>query len=276
MELNMMKQKYLSIVIVNFMNYSLTLKCVDSVVNNIGNIDYEIIIIDNCSPNESYEELNNTYKDIDNIKVFKNEKNNGFGFGNNVGVEKSSGKYILFLNPDIVILENAIGNMLKEIEKDNSIGLLSGKLLNSDYSVQQSCRRIIPINQFVACRTPFSKIVPNKYIEKCNNKYLMNDFKHDSIMEVDWVMGACMLIKKELFLQVGGFSKEYFMYFEDVDLCCKVRAQGKKIVYFPEAKMIHLHRQESIKSFNKMSLVHFKSMCKFYYKYYFKKIKILK
>ena len=127
----MMKQKYLSIVIVNFMNYSLTLKCVDSVVNNIGNIDYEIIIIDNCSPNESYEELNNTYKDIDNIKVFKNEKNNGFGFGNNVGVEKSSGKYILFLNPDIVILENAIGNMLKEIEKDNSIGLLSGKLLNS-------------------------------------------------------------------------------------------------------------------------------------------------
>ena len=102
----------------------------------------------------------------------------------------------------------------------------------------------------------------------------MSDFDHKSDKEVEWVMGACMLIKKELFDKVGGFSKEYFMYFEDVDLCCKVRSCGKKVLYMAEAEMIHLHRQESIKSFNKMSLIHLKSMCKFYYKYYFNKFDI--
>lgn len=270
----MMKHKCLSIVIVNYLNYSLTEKCVDSVIENVDNIDYEIIIVDNCSPNESYEILNRKYGNYNNITVFKNEKNDGFGFGNNIGAKKAKGEYLLFLNPDVIILKDAIQKMLTRIKEDSNIGLLSGKLLNPDYTVQYSCRRVIPINEFILCRTPFSKVIYKGIKEKYNNNYLMSDFDHKSDKEVEWVMGACMLIKKELFDKVGGFSKEYFMYFEDVDLCCKVRSCGKKVLYMAEAEMIHLHRQESIKSFNKMSLIHLKSMCKFYYKYYFNKFDI--
>ena len=80
-----------------------------------------------------------------------------------------------------------------------------------------------------------------------------------------------MLMSKKFFIELGGFSKEYFMYFEDVDLCYKVRANNKKVIYLPEAEMIHLHRQESTKKVSKMTIIHLESMLKFYYKYYFKK-----
>ena len=117
----MMKHKCLSIVIVNYLNYSLTEKCVDSVIENVDNIDYEIIIVDNCSPNESYEILNRKYGNYNNITVFKNEKNDGFGFGNNIGAKKAKGEYLLFLNPDVIILKDAISWVFIKFTKDGPI-----------------------------------------------------------------------------------------------------------------------------------------------------------
>ncbi len=264
-------KKELSIIIVNYKNYSLTIKCVNSVVENLSSLDYEIIIIDNNSPNDSFEQINSVFNDNDKIKIIKNKENTGFGGANNLGVEMSKGKYILLLNPDIIIISNAISKMLNYLKENDEIGLLSGKLLNDDYTVQYSCRRILPFGKFLICRTPFSKFVSKNTREKINDFYLMKDFNHNEVAEVEWVMGACMLIKKSLFKKLGGFSKDYFMYFEDVDLCYKVRANNKKVIYLPEAKMIHLHRQESTKKISKMTIIHLKSMLKFYYKYYLKR-----
>lgn len=265
----------LSIIIVNYKNYALTIKCINSVIENLNNVNYEIIVIDNNSPNDSFQQLENTFKKYQYINIIKNDENIGFGGANNLGVQKSKGKYILLLNPDIIILDDAINKMLKALKEDSTIGLVSGKLLNDDYTTQYSCRRILPFNKFLVCRTPISKIISEESKEKINNVYLMKDFNHNETIEVDWVMGACMLMEKEFFINVGGFSKEYFMYFEDVDLCYKTKLNNKKVIYLPEAEMIHLHRQESTKKINKMTFIHFNSMIKFYYKYYFRKNKFI-
>ena len=268
----MMNQKSLSIIIVNYKNYELTNKCIDSVIDNMYSIkDYEIIVIDNNSPNESYEEIEKKFGAIDNISIIKNSINTGFGAANNLGAKKAKGEYVLFLNPDILIVDNALEKMLEKIKEDSEIGLLSGKLLNDDNSLQYSCRRILPLKKFLLCRTPFSKLVSSKTKDKYNFEYLMKDFNHDVSSEVEWVMGACMLMKRDFFFEVGMFSKEYFMYFEDVDLCYKVRKKGKKVYYLADAELIHLHRQESTKKLSKMTMIHLKSMSKFYYKYYFNK-----
>lgn len=267
----MIKHTCLSIIIVNYNNYQLTNKCIESVLNTVKNIEYEIIVVDNNSPNDSYEKMCEKFGMIENINIIKSPDNAGFGAGNNLGAEKAKGEYILFLNPDIVVIDNAIEKMLNKIKSSNEIGLLSGKLLNSDKSIQYSCRRILPLNEFLLCRTPFSKFVSQEKKEQYNHKYLMKDFDHDKSSEVEWVMGACMIISKDLFFKVGKFSKEYFMYFEDVDLCYKVKKAGKKVFYLADAEMIHLHNQESTKKITKMTMVHLKSMTRFYYKYYFNK-----
>ena len=264
-------KKELSIIVVNYNNYALTIKCINSVIENLNRLDYEIIVIDKNSPNDSFEQLEKIFGNNVNVNVVKNDKNIGFGGANNLGVEISNGKYVLLLNPDIIIIDDAIIKMLRYLKENNDTGLLSGKLLNDDYSIQYSCRRILPFGKFLICRTPLSKIVSKKSKEKINSFYLMKDFNHNQIKEVEWVMGACMLMSKKFFIELGGFSKEYFMYFEDVDLCYKVRANNKKVIYLPEAEMIHLHRKESTKKVSKMTIIHLESMLKFYYKYYFKK-----
>lgn len=255
----------LSIIIVNYKNYNLTKKCINSVINSIKE-NVEIIIVDNNSPNESYNELFNSFKEYEFIKIIKNEKNSGFGDANNIAVSSAKGKYILFLNPDIIVKENAILNMYEKYISDTSIGILSCKLLNEDLSLQYSCRRIIKFREFIIARTPLNKLFLKKYINKIQSKYLMLDYNHETEVAVDWVMGSCIMIKKDLFEEVGGFSKEYFMYFEDVDLCWKINKIGKKVLYYPQCSVIHLHKQESVIKINKLTFIHLSSMFKFYIK----------
>ena len=152
----MMNQKSLSIIIVNYKNYELTNKCIDSVIDNMYSIkDYEIIVIDNNSPNESYEEIEKKFGAIDNISIIKNSINAGFGAANNLGAKKAKGEYVLFLNPDILIVDNALEKMLEKIKEDSEIGLLSGKLLND-----------------VVRRIPTTKIEVNANIAKIKNELI--------------------------------------------------------------------------------------------------------
>ena len=268
--------KELSIIIVNYKNYELTIKCINSVISNVNELDYEIIVIDNDSPNDSFENIKREFIEDNRVNVIKNKENAGFGSANNLGANLSKSKYVLFLNPDIIVVKDSINKMLNLLKKHDDIGLISGKLLNDDYTTQYSCRRILPLNKFLICRTPLSKLVGKRKKDEINSIYLMKDYDHNSTKEVEWVMGACMLMEKSFFHKLEGFDEKYFMYFEDVDLCYKVRVNNKKVIYLPEAEMIHLHNQESTKKFNKMTLIHLQSMCKFYYKYYFRKSKFKK
>lgn len=259
---------YVSIVIVNYRNYSLTERCVQSVLNNTPSHEFEIVIIDNNSPNESYKILNEKYKNDSFIKIIKNEENIGYGAAINKAVKKINSEYILILNPDVIVIDDAINIMLKKIAEDSNIGIIGCKLLNDDYSLQYSCRRILSMSELLKSRTPLSKLVNKTTVRNIDDKYLMKDISHGEEQEVDWVMGSCMLLSRETFNKVDGFSKEFFMYFEDVDLCHKIDLINKKVLYYPAAQMIHSHAQESKKKINKLTFIHLSSMIKFYMKNY--------
>lgn len=258
--------KEISIVIVNYNKYQLTEKCIESVVKTIKKVKYEIIVLDNCSTNNSYEKLKKLYENDKNIFIIGNKKNLGFGHGNNIAVKLCRFDNILLLNPDVIVLEESIEKMLNRLLSDKSIGIIGCKLLNGDYTLQYSCRRFLPLNKFILARTPMKKIVSKKIVDKINSQYLMLDYDHKIEKEVDWLMGSCLMLKKKDFLELDGFSKEYFMYFEDVDLAYKIKLKNKKVLYYPDAIMIHLHEQESVKKINKLTFIHIQSMFKFYQK----------
>lgn len=256
----------LSIIIVNYKKFMLTEQCINSVLENVKNLRYEIIVIDNNSPNESYSYLYDKYKDVEKIKIIRNDSNSGFGAANNLGVKHSNSKYILLLNPDVIVLKEAIEQMYEELLKNAKAGIVASKLLNKDMTLQYSCRRFLSFTEFLLARTPIKKMASKKLVKKLNDKYLMKDYDHLEKKYVDWVMGSCILCRKDDFIKVGGFSKEYFMYFEDVDLCYKIEQLDKKVLYYPKAEMIHLHSQDSIKKVNKLTFIHLSSMIKFYKK----------
>lgn len=262
----MQAKKELSIIIVNYNKYDLTQRCIESVIDTISNIEYEIIVVDNCSTNESYKQLKLMNNNNNRINIIRNIQNKGFGYGNNKGVELSKYDNILLLNPDVIVLDGAISKMLDRILYDKSIGVIGSKLLNEDLTLQYSCRRFLPLNKFILARTPLKNFISKKIIEEINSHYLMMDYDHISEKEVDWLMGSCLMLRKKDFLEIGGFSKEYFMYFEDVDLCYKLIKSEKRVLYYPEASMIHLHEQASVKKINKLTFIHLQSMIKFYMK----------
>lgn len=261
----MNSEKSISIIIVNYKNYDLTAKCIQSVFDNTKGVIYEIIVIDNSSPNESYIKLVDKFGKYENVRIVENKRNDGFGAANNIAAKIAKYDNILFLNPDVVIIKDAIEKMLARY--NDEVGIMGCQLLNADLTVQHSCRRFIKFSKFIKARTPLKKLISNRLVEEINDEYLMKDFNHDKEKNVDWIMGSCMLISKKNFFDIGGFSKEYFMYFEDVDLCYKVHKINKQVLYYPKAKMIHLHEQQSIKKINKLSFIHFSSMIKFYKKY---------
>ncbi|MBU3088270.1 glycosyltransferase family 2 protein [Clostridium gasigenes] len=263
----MQAKNMVSIIIVNYNKYELTERCIESVVDNLIDIEYEIIVLDNCSTNDSYNELKSNYIENENIKVINSEVNTGFGDGNNKAVDSAKYENVLLLNPDVIVLENSIQDMIKRLYEDKAIGIIGCKLLNDDMTLQYSCRRYLPINEFLLARTPLKKFLKADYIKGINEKYLMKDYDHIEDREVDWIMGSCLLLRKEDFINVGGFSKEYFMYFEDVDLSYKIHKSGKKVLYFPKVEMIHSHEQQSVKKINKLTFIHLSSMIKFYKKY---------
>ncbi len=143
----------LSIIIVNYMKYELTQQCIDSVTKHLRNITYEIIVLDNNSSNNSFIKLTEMYQEVSNISIYKNEANNGFGAGNNLAVRYAQSEYVLFLNPDVILIDDSVSSMIR------SIGIVGSQLLNADYSLQYSCRRFLPFIEFILARTPLKNVI---------------------------------------------------------------------------------------------------------------------
>lgn len=258
----------ISIIIVNYKSEEKALSCVESIkASDMAGLSYEIIVVDNASGDEGAETIKEKFSDV---ILIKSEKNLGMGGGNNSGIKKAKGDYALILNPDIFVNRGAIKKLYDYIKKDKSIGLLAPKLLNPDGSLQYSCFRDFNFFTPVLRRTFLGKIFTSSV-----DKFLMKDFGHDEIKEVDWVMGSCFIIKKELMDELGGFDERFFMYFEDTDLCRRVHQTGCKVVYNPEAVVIHDHARASADNpwyffmFNKMSRAHIASWIKYFWKWNF-------
>ena len=223
----------LSIIIVNWNSREFLRKCLLSLHDYAGNIAHEIIVVDNASFDGCEEMLHSEFPDVVFIQAGKNL---GFSRGNNLGVERSSGRHLLFLNPDTEIVGDALTTLVAVANGNPQVGIVGARLLNTDWTVQMESIRAFPslLNQILESHYLKSRF-PRLSIWGMRPLF----DRADDLACVDVVSGACLLIKREAFERVGRFSTEYFMYSEDVDLCYKVKEAGWTTVYVDRAVVVH-------------------------------------
>ncbi|NMF04267.1 glycosyltransferase family 2 protein [Clostridium beijerinckii] len=260
----------LSIIIVNYNTYTLTKQTIDSIIKEDHYFDYEIILVDNASSDGSINKLQDKFKNIvisKKLHIIINKDNLGFAKANNIGVKFARGKYILLLNSDTVLKENCLEKCIVRMEKDKNIGALGCKVILANGELDHACKRGFP--------TPKASLYYFLKLHKKNpSKYGQYEALHlgeDDIGEVDSITGAFMLMSKLVFDEVGGLDEDFFMYGEDIDLCYKIKECGYKILYYPEAKIIHYKGGSSKKKRSRVIYNFHEAMWIFYKKHYMKK-----
>jgi hypothetical protein len=223
----------LSIIIVNWNSAHYVRKCLEGIYSQTRGIDFEVIVVDNASYDRCAQIVNNEFP---GVKFVQSSKNLGFAGANNLGFNYSSGKNLLFLNPDTEIIGPAINVMLSHLQSIPNAGAIGCKLLNPNGSVQTSCIQSFPtiLNQmldtdYLILRFPGWKIWGVRPLF----------FYHGKPQTVEVISGACMMIRRDVFEKINLFSTDYFMYSEDVDLCHKINESGYEIYYVGDAEMIH-------------------------------------
>ncbi|MFZ0631607.1 MAG: glycosyltransferase family 2 protein [Acidobacteriaceae bacterium] len=231
----------LSIIIVNWNSTAWLLKCLESVYAQTHETTFEIIVVDNASPDGDVGIVKERYPDV---VLIESSENLGFAGANNLGSRSASGEYVVFLNPDTVLLNPAFDLMLRQAHSLPSLGAAGCTLLNEDESIQVSCIQTFPtilnqlldmevlLHRFPAC--PLWNIAP-----------LFAGGTEPSRVEV--ISGACVLFRREVFAQVGGFSEDYFMYAEDLDLSYKAVQAGFTNYYIPQGRIVHYGGKSSVR-----------------------------
>lgn len=237
----------LSIAIVNWNVSDLLEKCLSSIFKYPPNADFETIVVDNASSDNSVEMVRNRFP---KVRLLENKKNMGFSAGNNRAVQESSGEFILILNPDTEITKGSLDDLINFLETHPEAGIVAPKIINPDGSLQKSCMGF-PTLGAMAMRQLFLELLwPGNPFTRT---YLMSDFKYDRIREVDQPMGACLLVRRELFDEVGLFDEKSFMFFDEVDLCYRAKVHGWLIFFTPQPRIIH-HGGSSIKKWGVFNL----------------------
>lgn len=247
-----------SIIIINYNTFDLLLNCLNSIYSKTTKITYEIIVVDNNSPNR---EIENLLEIFPNVKLMLSRNNGGFGAGNNFGSTEAGGKYLFFLNSDTILLNNAIYELYKYSENNEKVGICGGNLYGRDlqptisFELRKPGMLLYSINfiQEQISRVFFKRTSNFLYTEK--PKIIRG-----------YISGANFFIRKEIFEIVGKFDENFFMYFEEVDLTKRVNNHGLYSVVVPTAKIIHLEGGSQ----DKQSLQKIKWM-KESSEYYFKK-----
>ena len=223
----------LSIILVNWNSTDYLRECIRSIYEWTKGVTFEIIVVDNASPSADVDSLKDEFTDI---RLLKSDKNLGFAGANNHGFKSSAGEYILFLNPDTKLISPAINILLETLQALPRAAMVGCKLLNGDLTLQTSCIQTFPtiLNQaldmeVLRTRWPSSRlwgIAP-----------LYSSDPAPAPVEV--ISGACMMVPRKTFEQVGLFSEDYFMYAEDLDLCYKSVRAGYQNYYLGSASVIH-------------------------------------
>lgn len=217
-----MDKNNLSIITVTFNNEDLIIDYINSLLKNIPE-SCEIIIVNNNSTDNTLKLIPNNKK----IKVIENNKNLGFARACNLGVNLSSGEYIFFLNPDTKVEEGSILKLLEFI-KNHKEAIVAPKLVEFGGKTQPSVRKLPTIIGAI-----------REYYLGVKDSYEAYAPQGEEIVEVESVVGGALMVTRKLFLKVGGFDEKFFLYFEDLDLCRKVRNLGYKIYYLPNAIIKH-------------------------------------
>jgi len=252
----------LSVIIVTYNSKGKIESCLRSLKNADLKMPYEVIVVDNKSNDGSLGSLSGQ---LPNFKVIVNKVNLGYSKAINIGIKAAVYEQVLVLNPDIIVMPGVIEIMLDYLARNNGVGLLGCKLLNEDGTLQYSVRRFLDLRTYLYRFTPLRGLMAGSAIERY---YLMQEWNHNNNRLVDWVLGGCMLARKQALADVGLMDEHFFIYFEDVDLCYQLWVKGWQVAYVAEAAMFHKHMRTSAnKLFNRATYEHFKSLLYFLWKH---------
>ncbi|MBU1625783.1 glycosyltransferase family 2 protein [bacterium] len=221
-----------SVIIVNTNEKALILNCLRSIYEKSQDIGFEIFVVDNASSDGSVEAIK---EQNPKVNVIENKENLGFSAACNQPTYLCKGRNILFLNPDTLVLDNALKNMSDFLDHNPKVGAVGCKLLNIDGSLQPSCRNFLTNrNLLLQHILPWRKLFPNYA-----GKLILEYWDHDHIREVDWIIGACLMVKKHVIDEVGLKDENFFMFHEETDWCYRSKLKGWKTVFLPTSSIIH-------------------------------------
>lgn len=224
----------LSVIIVTWNSQDWIQRCLRSVYAQTSDLKLEVIVVDNASTDKTVQYIMNEFHDV---SVVQNRDNIGFSAAVNQGIRASTGRYMCWLNPDTEILDRALEQLVEIADRDTSIGIIAPQLHNEDGSTQASIRRFPKVSDQALIMLKLHALWPDA---KSLSRYLARDFDYTRRQDAEQVMGACMLVRRELVDAIGPLDTKFFIWFEDVDFCFRTKRDTQyRIVYEPTAHVVH-------------------------------------
>ncbi|WP_424831774.1 glycosyltransferase family 2 protein [Ruegeria sp.] len=223
----------LSVIIVNYKTADETSKAVQSVLDHSGALDVEVIVVDNDSQDGSVEALREAHPQID---VLDTGHNGGYAWGNNIGIRRAQGRYLLVLNPDALVYEGTLERAVAYMDKNPEIGILGGHVSLENGTQQPTLFREVSLNKLF-----WSLFVPNRVLRRSQ---LFGDQRYaslsrDTVQDVEVVAGCFMMLSRDVVDKVGMMDDRFFMYSEESEWCWRVRQAGLKVRYNPDVRLMH-------------------------------------
>ncbi len=247
----------LSVIIVNFNTTSLLKECLNSVEEDRGNLKLEFLVVDNNSRDQSVGMIK---KDFPQVKLLVNSENIGFARGVNQGLALATGRYFLLLNPDVKVLPGVLKGLVDFMDQNKDAGLAGVQLLNPDGTKQNSIDNFPSLTQELFNKSLLRFLFPGKYPSKYQ--------EYISPIEVDSVIGACMIVRPEAIKEAGELDPDYFLFLEETDWCFQMKKMGWKVYHLPQLKVYHKQGQSLLDLKSKGRIEYYRSYYRFFKKNY--------
>ncbi len=219
-----------SIIIVSWNVADYVAACLASITSS--RFELEIIVVDSASQDDTVARVR---RDFPHVRVMPQTQNVGYTRGNNIGLAAASGRHLLLLNPDTEIVGDALTPLIAYLDAHPNVGIIGPHTLNTDHTTQSTRRRFPTIPLAFLESTWLQPLAPKALLAH----YYVSDLPDDGVYEVDWVQGSALMMRREVYAQIGGMDENYVMFFEELDLCKRARNAGWRVVYDGEAQIVH-------------------------------------
>lgn len=251
----------LSICIVSWNTENVLRGCLGSIYERTKGISYEIFVVDNASRDGTVEMVR---KYFPGVCLIVNKENKGFAAANNQAMRLAQGRHVIFLNPDTAILGDALHAMVQFMDGNPEAGAIGCKLLNADGSVQHSTKRLLTLSITLYDNTILGGL---PFFRGKLKDYKMKSFSFDKVEEVDAASGAALLVRESILDEVGPMDEGYFMFYEEMDLCRRIRMKGHKIYFIPHAVITHFGGASRHQSEKELVIIGQKSLMRYFSKF---------
>lgn len=253
----------LSIIIVNFNAAGELRECLASVTRHLATVRHEVCVVDNASDDGSVGMVG---REFPGVQLVANDDNRGFAAAINQGLARTTGRAVLWLNPDCVVLDDRLGSLVRYLDEHPEVGIIGTQLLDSDGAIQLSSRAFPSYDWALGHRhSLLTRWFPNNRYAR---RYLQTDFNRRQIADVDWVSGACLLHPRRLIDSIGPLDEQFFMYCEDVDFCQRAKTAGWRVRYHPGARVMHHVGASSRRARRRMLVARHSSLWRYYRKHF--------